>query len=668
MPEIMDEVSARDVVDIDVSRLDAFLEKEWLLTNCRGSYASGTVLGCHTRRYHGLLIASMHPPVERMVTISNLIETVDFDGRRHELSTFEFSDRLHPQGYRFLRQFRRNEGVHFHYEIGDLKIEKSVYLLADDDVALVSYAFSDIGQEVKVSLMPMAAMRDFHGLQNSSGSLMVTPQDGIISVHGIDPHSPAVHMTCQGATFQRGPDWWYAVRYRQEARRGQHDYEDVWIPGAFNATFTGPRRLTLVVRATAGLDRPGPMTMDVDDVASQLGQRQRELLYLADARDDDDIALVRAADQFVVRRQIGENRESTSILAGYHWFADWGRDTLIALPGLLLCTGRFPEARDVLLTFAGALDQGMIPNRFDDYGGAPHYNSVDASLWFAQAAYQYLLTSEDQRSFQENFRPVIAQILSAYEQGTRFNIHADTDGLIAAGDAQTQLTWMDAKCNGVAFTPRYGKAVEINALWINALNIMAETAPDPAQQECYAQKARHAEESFLRLFWNDRDLYLYDCISPEGTPDASLRPNQIFAVSLPFGCLDHRQQVAVVEMVRSHLLTPYGLRSLSPQDPRFRGRYEGDMFQRDSAYHQGTVWAWLIGPFVEAYLKAYRYSEQALHEARQMLGPLLRHVHENGCLGSVSEIFDGAPPFDSKGCIAQAWSVGELLRVKRLLK
>ena len=334
----------------------------------------------------------------------------------------------------------------------------------------------------------------------------------------------------------------------------------------------------------------------------------------------------------------------------------------------LLATGRTTEAREVLTTFGEVLNEGMIPNRFDDYGGAPHYNSVDASLWYINAAYQYMLTTPEEVTFEQTLRPIMKEIVTAYQRGTRFDIHGNEDGLISAGDTETQLTWMDAKCNEVTFTPRYGKAVEINALWINALNILADTAGDADEGMRYVSMAKRAEKSFAQLFWNEQTQCLNDCVLPDGTVDASVRPNQIFAVSLSFSALSRQQQRAVVDKVKNELLTPYGLRSLSPADGRYQGHYGGDQFQRDSAYHQGRVWAFLVGPFVEAYLKVHGFSRLSRREAKDMLAPLLEHLHTQGCLGSISEIFDGDYPHRPRGCVCQAWSVAELLRVKRLLR
>ncbi|MCP4712287.1 MAG: glycogen debranching protein, partial [Planctomycetes bacterium] len=316
---------------------------------------------------------------------------------------------------------------------------------------------------------------------------------------------------------------------------------------------------TLVAHSTSGLDRPGPLDFNVDDMVRDIRERNKQLIVKAEASDEQEKRLVRAADQFVVLRDMGERGHSTSILAGYHWFADWGRDALISLPGILLSTKRYAEAKEVLCTFATAVDQGMVPNRFDDYGGAPHYNSVDASVWFVNAAYQYLMATGDKKTFRNEFAPTILEIISSYSAGTRFGIHADSDGLIMGGDHETQLTWMDARCNEVSFTPRYGKAVEINALWLNALHIMAEEAPRKADRQRCEEMAEKAGENFVKLFWNERTRCLNDCVFPDGTVDEAIRPNQIFAVSLPFSVLSRTQQNCVVTMVSEELLTPYGL-------------------------------------------------------------------------------------------------------------
>jgi predicted glycogen debranching enzyme len=366
--------------------------------------------------------------------------------------------------------------------------------------------------------------------------------------------------------------------------------------------------------------------------------------------------LARSAADFVVARKTPDGKDGTTILAGYPWFADWGRDTMIAMPGLLLATGRFEQARQVLVVFADYVSQGMIPNRFDDYGGQPHYNTVDASLWFIHAVHEYLRLSGDRQSGEQKLLPACRQIIDGYRQGTRFGIHMDqADGLITQGDASTQLTWMDAKHDGVTFTPRQGKAVEINALWYHALRLMGETA-----------MADRAGQSFRKAFWISPFRGLYD-VAGGDRQDTALRPNQIFAASLPNSPLDAGQQRAVVEVVRRELLTPYGLRTLAASDPRYCPRFEGPARQRDAAYHNGTVWPWLIGPFLEAYLKANEHSAAARVQARQWLSPLLAHLDEGDCINQVCEVYDGDAPQRPGGCFAQAWSVAEVLRLAVML-
>ena len=652
---------------IDPDNLDSLLEKEWLLTNSRGSYSSGTIIGCNTRRYHGTLIASLHPPVERIVTVANIIEKVTIDGNEYDISSFEFSDRIHPDGYTRLKKFRSDSGVHFYYDLDGIELHKSIYLCYDTDRVIVSYELSEHeGKEVSLNVTPLVVLRDFHALQNSSVPLNVKMENEILTVHHLDPTGPAVHMKMNNSEFEHNSDWWYSMKYRVETFRGQQDYEDLCAIGTYTANLTD-NTASLVISASSGMNCTERMNMTLDEVRSKRQKRRDDLYKTAKATTDAEKLLVLAADQVVVRRGINKSQVSTSILAGYHWFADWGRDTFISLPGTLLSTGRYPEAKEVLETFGSVLDRGQIPNRFDDYGNPPHYNSIDASLWFVNAAWQYLQATGDLGLFRKEFRPMLKEIVTAYHDGTRDNIHAEADGLLTGGDEETQLTWMDAKCNGIAFTPRYGKAVEINALWYNALKIMAETASCDKEKNEYEQMAKAAAESFNVKFWNPETSCLYDFIYPDGMPDAAVRPNQIFAVSLPFTCLPENKANSVVSVVKDQLLTPYGLRSLSPLDSRYRGYYGGDQFQRDSSYHQGTVWGWLIGPFIEAFLKVNDFSECSLRQSKEYIAPLIEHARSGGCMGSVAEIFDGDYPHNPKGCIAQAWSVAELLRVTKLI-
>jgi predicted glycogen debranching enzyme len=424
---------------------------------------------------------------------------------------------------------------------------------------------------------------------------------------------------------------------------------------------------------------------DIEYVTRQLQEHRQEVT--APAKGDRVLEeLFTAGDQFVVKRRRDnierrtsnierptKNTEHATILAGFPWFADWGRDGFVSLPGLLLATRRFDEAKSVLLTFAGAMKKGMIPNCFDDYGGEAHFNSVDASLWFINAAFSWLAATGERQVFKSRMLPAIISIVESYQKGTMFGIRADADGLITAGDRDTQLTWMDARYGGVAFTPRYGKAVEVNALWYNALMLLVQYLGDSESSDgqlldVLRKRVSAVREGFCRVFWNESWGWLNDCVAPDGTADATLRPNQIYAVSLPYSALEPARQKAVVEIVEKKLLTPYGLRSLSPDDHRYHGIYTGSQQQRDEAYHQGTVWPYLMGAFVEAYLKVNGFSRESKKQACRFIEPLLKHLSDDGCLGQEVEIFEGNPPHRPKGCFAQAWSVAELIRAYMLVR
>jgi predicted glycogen debranching enzyme len=649
---------------------DELAGKEWLLTNSRAGFASGTVIGCNTRRYHGLLIGSLTPPANRIAALSNCLETVTCNDNTIALSTFEFDRTFHPHGYEYLTQFRKNLGVHFDYELGIADLTKSIYLLPDSDVATVVYEFSNVCAEFEIAVRPFAAMRDFHSLQNSTTDLQSvhTDQGDVIIHQANQPRIGKLTLRSEGMDYADDPQWWHRFLYRIERFRGQDCFEDLWSPGRYAARISEPTRLILWAALTDSLNPVELEAMDIDVAIDALHLREKELLATCEPPHPIKRHLFLAAGQFVTERVI-QNETTPTIMAGYPWFLDWGRDTFIALEGLCLCTGRTDTAWGVLKTFAGAVSEGMIPNRFDDYGGRPHYNSIDASLWFIHAAFAWLKKTGNVRSFAKTLLPAIKWIVESYRRGTRFNIHTDADKLVTGGDAQTQLTWMDAKFDGVCFTPRHGKAVEVNALWYNALCHLAKYYKNRQEDNArfYAELAKQVAESFVQVFWNEPQGYLNDCVLPDGTADASLRPNQILAVSLPYSPLDPDKQKKVVAAVQRELLTSRGLRTLAPSDPRYKGRYFGHQAQRDAAYHQGTVWAWLIGPFIEAYLKTSNFSNDARRKCRIWLSPLLRHLEEEACIGSISEIFEGDPPHEPRGAFAQAWSVAEVIRAWQMI-
>lgn len=655
-------------VQLQKARPDALLEREWLLTNSRGGFSSGTLGGCNTRRYHGLLIGSLNPPANRVVGLSCYREVLRIDGVEVDLGNFEFAGRLALNGLRYAVSFRRDTGVHFDYDFGIMEMTKSIYLLPELDTTAVVYHFSNVCQKCEFEVRPFAAMRDFHALQKSWTPLVSEWRDDGLAIRSSAQDAGELFLLSDHMWFKNDPQWWYNFFYRKDKQRGQDCTEDLWSPGVFTCHIES--MLTVVLWASFGPQNEAHLNLDVDlDIAIEsLSIRDREILGEEKIRDPMTEALYRSAAQFVVERRI-RGKDSWTILAGYPWFLDWGRDTFIALPGLLLCTGRLKEAAAVLTTFAAAEDQGMIPNRFDDYGGEPHYNSIDASLWFIHSAFEYLYAGGDRELFSKKVLPAIRRIVAAYEKGTRFGIHADTDGLITGGDENTQLTWMDAKCGGIAFTPRYGKAVEVNALWYDALCNLADyyQSTDEVEAEVFRQWANRVGKRFAELFWNERAGCLFDCVFPDGRSDSAVRPNQIYAVALRHCALSEAQQRQVVAVVKRDLWTPYGLRSLASTDPGYIGRYQGDQMQRDRAYHNGTVWSHLMGPFIDAFLRVNGNDRATRVEAMEMLEPLLDHFMNSGCVQSVSEIFDGDAPHTPRGCFAQAWSVAALLRAYTLV-
>jgi predicted glycogen debranching enzyme len=474
---------------------------------------------------------------------------------------------------------------------------------------------------------------------------------------------PSLYLSGTRTEFQADPQWWYRRLYRVDLARGQDATEDIYSPGVF--VWQPGRKKTC--RLTASLGEPIKMKFKTTISA----RRQQQAEFVAAVRESPTATrrMAAAASLYVVDRPTSGSAIGTSILAGFPWFADWGRDTFIALPGLLLCTKQFELAKRVFRTYAEHLRGGMIPNRFDDYGGAPHYNSADASLWFCLAAERYVRATEDLAFWHEVLLPACESIVTHYTRGTEFDIRADADSLLTAGRPGTQLTWMDAKLGEEVLTSRWGKAVELNALWYCIHRILADRCreADLSQADHYADSADRIATAFQNAFWNEQFQWLNDVVNDEG-PDASLRPNQIFAVSLPHTPLTPPQQRSVLRAISDCLLTPFGLRTLSPKDLRYRSRYAGCAESRERAYHQGTVWAWLMGPFIEAYLKVEDAvnNPQAVARAREWLVELDGHLHQAG-LGQISEIFDGTEPHAPRGCFAQAWSVAEVLRANLLV-
>ncbi|HSU69463.1 MAG TPA: amylo-alpha-1,6-glucosidase, partial [Tepidisphaeraceae bacterium] len=574
-------------------------------------------------------------------------ESLILDGdpsRLCELSVNQFRQSFHPMGDRYLRRFDLDATARWEYEVEGVRVIKELQLLWKRNVAMLRYVI-DPGKarQIQFNVQPFVSLRDFHGERRVQGNNLVShPGERTVKVSEGDR---ATCISAGMARFVSAPDWWYGHVYAVETERGMDDSEDLFSPGRFVMETNGRASLTLWIALEPTPEPDWDEELKLRREVTESGGN--------DAGNESTVQrkLRRAANDFIVYRKAPDGSDGTSVIAGYPWFADWGRDTMISLPGLFLSTGRFEQARQVLSVFANYVSEGMIPNRFDDYSNEPHYNTVDASLWFIHAAFEYLKYSGDQKTFNEVLRPACQCIIDGYRKGTRFHIKMDPeDGLITQGDPTTQLTWMDAKTDNVVFTPRQGKAVEINALWYHALVLMGDAAA-----------ADWTRQSFQRAFWINPFRGLYDVVDGS-RKDAAVRPNQIFAVSLPNSPLTEDQQHAVVEIVRRELLTPVGLRTLSPTNPGYRGRYSGTMFERDASYHNGSVWPWLIGPFLSAYLRVNRSSNEARDQARQWLQPLLNMMNEV-CIGQIHEICEGDPPHRAVGCPAQAWSIAEVLRL-----
>jgi predicted glycogen debranching enzyme len=648
--------------------LGAAESREWLVSNGIGGYAFGTIAGHQTRCYHGLLVAALQPPLGRTLLVEKLDETARYASVEYALSTNRWADgTLAPAGYSNIERFHL-EGTTpvWTFALGGALLEKRVFLQVGENTAYVVYRLVRASSPVELSIKILADYAAEHCVTvGRTQPMRVTPVEHGLQVSAFDGATP-FYVLSGSATARPAGDWYRNFDLAAERARGLPDRTDHFFAGELKATIAPGRSLT-VVASTA----PAPSL----DGEAAFANRQREEVALLDrfltanvgARPEFSAApppaiqqLALAADQFIAARPAAGAPDAKTILAGYPWFGDWGRDTMIALPGLCLVTGRPWLARNILRTFSRFVSEGMIPNQFPSAGAAPVYNTVDASLWYFDAVRQYFEFTGDARLLNELY-PTLESILDAHVRGTRFHIHVDpADGLLFAGEPGVQLTWMDAKVNGRVVTPRIGKPVEVNALWLNAAAAMSRFAlilgRNAARYESLADRAR----SGFERFWNAGKKCCFDVIdSPDvsGGNDSALRPNQIFAVSLPESALDAEQQRGVVDACRRELLTPFGLRSLAQNEPGYRGHYGGSPEERDGAYHQGTVWGWLLGPFALAHLRVYRNADEAM----SFLQPMFGQIKEAG-LGTASEIFDGDPPFKPNGCIAQAWTVGETLR------
>jgi len=627
--------------------------REWLVTNGIGGYASGTVANLLTRRYHGLLVAALKPPLGRTLLAAKLDETIQYNGYQYDLFSNRWADKtINPHGYQHIERFHLDGDIPvWTFAFGDAQLEKRIWMQQGANTTYVFYRLIRATTPLTFTTKALVNNRDFHGETHAGDWHMQVDQvEHGVRVNAFEQATP-FYILSDHADAQSKHEWYRNFALSVEQYRGFDGIEDHLYAGEFQATLASGDSLTFVISTDSAPNLDG---------ASAYKERQAYQGQLKVLAPKLPAELVFAADQFIVQRATSDQPEGHSIIAGYHWFGDWGRDTMISLPGLTLATGRPNIARSILQTFARHVSQGMLPNRFPDYGETPEYNTVDATLWYFEAIRAYHESTGNEKLLAELF-PVLEDIIHWHERGTRYKIHVDpADGLLYAGEPGVQLTWMDAKWGEWVVTPRIGKPVEINALWYNALLCMAEFSETLKKSPKHYQKLAERVRANFSRFWNEDVGYCYDVIDGPDGYDPALRPNQLFAVSLRHSPLSAEKQKSIVDVCAHRLLTSHGLRSLAPNAPGYIGHYGGDAQRRDGAYHQGTVWGWLIGPFVSAHLRVYRDPITA----RGFLEPFFHHLADHG-LGSLSEIFDGDSPFTPRGCIAQAWSVAELLRVWR---
>ncbi|HKD78547.1 MAG TPA: amylo-alpha-1,6-glucosidase [Candidatus Angelobacter sp.] len=636
--------------------LHAGLSREWLETNGLGGFACGTVAGANTRRYHGLLTAALNPPGGRMLLLSKLEETLVVGDRRIDLSTNEYPGAIHPEGFRTLVGFRLDPFPTWTFEADDVRLEKTVFMPQDSNTVQVEYKLlhAPPGVEPVLEVRPLIAFRDYHSTTHQNDSLNSALGQSANSV-SVQPYTllPKLHFAHNADRLEHQGFWYNNFLYREERERGLDFQEDLFNPFVLSWKLN-QNRDAQIIASTERRDIGG-----ADKVRRAEMQRRQKLAASAPVNDPLAQALAVASDQFLARRG-----KDWTVIAGYPWFMDWGRDTMISLPGLTLFTGRADIARGILRNFAQHTDRGMLPNRFVDSGEAPEFNTVDATLWFFEAARAYAAATNDYEFVRKELYPVLTEIIDWHIKGTRYNIKVDEDGLLNAGAPGAQLTWMDAKIGDWVVTQRSGKPVEIQALWYNALRVMEALAArfgDDERRKKYSSLASLANASFNRIFWNEQARCLYDVVDG-GSPDSSMRPSQILAVSLHHSMLSPERARSVLEAVERDLLTPVGLRTLSRSDSRYRPTYGGNQYSRDSAYHQGTVWPWLLGPYVSAYVRVNGgKTPQSRERAHDLLRGIEQHLSEAG-LGQISEIFDADEPHLPQGCFAQAWSVAEILR------
>ena len=638
--------------DLSALRLDGLMVREWLAANGNGAFASSTLCGLNTRKYHGLLVAAMAPPVRRMVLLSRVEETVLCNGQPFDLACNEYPGVIHPQGQNLLRAFHHEPFPRWAYQGDGWTVEKQLRPLQGENTVVISYTVLGGSASVELDVRPLFALRGMHELMYQWNAPLETQKLG--KRHCRIPatsKSPEVFFAHDG-TFTAQSSWYLNTIYRREQERGYAGLEDLWMPGVIRWKLVPGQTVHFICSAEP---------IDYARVITE-AERQFDIAVppvLTQKPDANLEALVRAAEQFVVKNREG----APAVMSAYPWAAPSGRDAMICLPGLFLVTGRIEEARQLLLSFAASMRNGLMPSEIAEDGSGNRYEAADVSLWFINAVGEYLRYRGDELVVQRDLLPALQQIIDAYQRGTGLGIGAAEDGLLRTGVANIPVTWMDAQVGDWVITPRRGKAVEINALWYNALRTVADLSlrfGNSARADELNATAEKVKESFNRVFWNDDVGCCFDVVD-DGTVDTSIRANQVFAISLSHPVLDGIRQRAVIEKLKQELLTPVGLRTLAPADANYQGQYAGPPLARDRAHHQGSAFAWLLGPLVSSYVKLNGRGEQTKRAAQKMLDGVLEYMREQG-IGEICELFDGDTPHRPGGALASARSVAEVLR------
>lgn len=660
-----------------LSNFEKAIAKEWIVTNGLGGYSSSTILGLNTRKYHGLLIAAFNPPSDRKLCLAKLDEEVNVENKIYPLGTNEFQDRIYPQGHIFLKEFSISPFPKYVYEVENVAIQKLIFMPHGKNATINIYDVSNkSGFDANMRVYPIVNLRPIHWVtdrQQTNWNLVQRQQENEAKVSFSIPQATLILRITNGQ-YLKDEKWIEKVYYREEASRGESCFDDCFQLGFFEVNVKAGDKKTFAVTAVAEKSESDAVRLSAELPFDMHGAKA---LYTTEIESRENFLadfyqtpkrfpesdwlnwIILALDMFVVE---GTNKMQNFVIAGYHWFGSWGRDTFVALPGLMLVPRKFREAQKTFLTFVSYCKNGLVPNFIPEGDEPLAYNSVDAALWFVNVILQYLKYTGDFRFVRDKLWKTLKDIISNYVNGTVFGIRLDADGLLSHS---AQLTWMDAVIDGEAVTPRVGKAVEVQALWYNTVKFMellANKFGERNEAEEFSQMAEKTKENFAEKFWNQEKNCLFDVINEQGS-DASLRPNQIIAVSLDFTVLDKSKNEKIVDVVSHELLTPYGLRTLSKNDPRYAKFCAGERKSRDKAYHNGTVWPWLLGPFTTAFLKTKGYvTFRREHALKNFLLPLFTEQIYSAGIGAISEIFDGDHPHTPRGCIAQVWSVAEPFR------